>query len=59
MKKLSKVFKETKGTNIELLLGEIGFKPLIGLKGRPIHLDLYRELMEGIDVESLMIEYNG
>ena len=59
MKKLSKVFKEMKGTNIELLLGEIGFKPLIGLKGRPIRLDLCRELMEGFDFQSSMIEYNG
>ena len=59
MKKLNKVFMEMKGTNIELLLGDIGFKPLIGLKGRPIRLDLCRELMEGFDVESSMIEYNG
>ena len=50
MKNLSKVFKETKGTNIELLFGKIGFKPLLGLKGRPIHLNLFRELMKGFDV---------
>ena len=59
MKKLSNVFMETKGTNIELLLGEIGFKPLIGLKCRPIRLDLYPELMEGFDFQSSTIEYNG